>query len=257
MKTIYELPEKPEVINCDKHGDYEVKYTAPFGSNKKIWVNDACNQCVIEKDAKDKMEAENKRVADDIEYKRRHRESRRTNAGISKRNLYKTFDDYICTNEGQSKAKNDCMRYVENFPSDKSMIMVGGVGTGKTLLASAMLESLVDKHECLIIKVIDLVRSLKATWSKDSTETEEGLIKFYCKEDLLIIDEVGSQFGSDTEKLFIFDIIDGRYQDMKPTILISNLDIEGVKESIGDRCVDRLREGGGSMIAFNWKSLRA
>ncbi len=75
--------------------------------------------------------------------------------------------------------------------------------------------------------------------------------------DLLIIDEVGSQFGSDTEKLFIFEIIDGRYQEMKPTILISNLDINGIKESIGERCVDRLREGGGSMIAFNWESSRA
>ena len=256
MKTIYELPEKPEVITCDKHGDYEVKYTMPFGANKRIWVNDACNHCIVEKDARDKIDAENKRVADDIEYKRKARELTRINAGISKRNLYKTFDDYICTNEGQDKAKNDCIRYVENFPSDKSMIMVGGVGTGKTLLASAMLDNLVDKHSCTIIKVIDLVRSLKATWSKESDNTEEYLIDYYCKRDLLIIDEVGSQFGSDTEKLFIFDIIDGRYQDMKPTILISNLDIEGVKESIGDRCVDRLREGGGVMIAFNWKSLR-
>ena len=74
--------------------------------------------------------------------------------------------------------------------------------------------------------------------------------------DLLVIDEVGAQFGSDTEKLFIFDIIDGRYQDMKPTILISNLDIAGIKDVIGERCVDRLREGGGSMIAFNWESSR-
>ena len=135
--------------------------------------------------------------------------------------------------------------------------MVGGVGTGKTLLASAMLDKLVDSNKCEIIKLISIVRELKATWSKESNETEEELIKYYSKLDLLIIDEVGSQFGSDTEKLFIFDIIDGRYQDMKPTILISNLDIEGVKDAVGERCVDRLREGGGSMIAFNWGSNRA
>ena len=180
----------------------------------------------------------------------------RTNAGISKRNLYKTFDDYICTNEGQSKAKNDCERFVKEFPSEKSMIMVGGVGTGKTLLASAMLDSLVDNNRCEIIKVIDLIRHLKSTWAKDSDNTEEDLIKYYCKLDLLILDEVGSQFGSDTEKLFIFDIIDGRYQDMKQTVLISNLDIDGIKDVIGERCIDRLREGGGSMIAFDWKSSR-
>jgi DNA replication protein DnaC len=255
MKTIDKMPETPEIINCPKHGDYKVKYSESFRG--KIWVNEACNDCIVEKDAKAKLDAENKRVADDIERKKNLKESRRVNAGISKRNLYKTFDDYICTNEGQTKAKSDCMRYVENFPSDKSMIMVGGVGTGKTLLASAMLEALVDKHDCGIIKVIDLVRRLKSTWSKESKDTEEGLIEYFCDVDLLIIDEVGSQFGSDTEKLFIFDIIDGRYQDMKPTILISNLDIDGIKECIGERCVDRLREGGGMMIAFDWKSLRA
>ena len=254
MKTIDHMPEVPEVKNCPKHGDYDVKYTKTL--RDKYWVFDHCMTCVSEADAEAKLKQEKEDAARNIENERKHRENARVNAGISKRNLYKTFDDYICTNEGQTKAKNDCVRYFENFPSDKSMIMVGGVGTGKTLLASAGLDSLVDKYRCEIIKVIDVVRELKGTWAKDSEESEEKLIRYYCKLDLLILDEVGSQFGSDTEKLFIFDIIDGRYQDMKPTILISNLDIDGIKEVIGERCVDRLREGGGSMIAFNWASSR-
>ena len=254
MKTISRIPEVPEIKTCGKHGDYEVKYMQSL--KDKVWVFDHCTTCVSEKDAKNKIREEKESIARNIENEKQRRENARVNAGISKRNLYKTFDDYICTNEGQTKAKNDCMRYLENFPSDKSMIMVGGVGTGKTLLASTMLDSLVDKYRCEIVKVIDVVRELKGTWSKESNTTEEKLISYYCKLDLLILDEVGSQFGSDTEKLFIFDIIDGRYQDMKPTILISNLDINGIKEVIGERCVDRLREGGGSMIAFDWASSR-
>lgn len=254
MKTIDKIPETPEIKNCKKHGDYEVKYSQ-IGRGK-CWVFDNCGKCVDEEDEAIRIKDEKEKTERDIEFKRKHREMNRTNAGISKRNLYKTFDDYICTNEGQSKAKNDCERFVKEFPSEKSMIMVGGVGTGKTLLASAMLDSLVDNNRCEIIKVIDLIRHLKSTWAKDSDNTEEDLIKYYCKLDLLILDEVGSQFGSDTEKLFIFDIIDGRYQDMKQTVLISNLDIDGIKDVIGERCIDRLREGGGSMIAFDWKSSR-
>ena len=254
MKTINEIPSTPEIKHCEKHGDYEVKYSRI--SETRCWVFDNCRTCVDESEVKAKIKEENEKLERDIENKRRRRESNRTNAGISKRNLYKTFTDYKCGNEGQAKAKNDCERFVKEFPCEKSIIMVGGVGTGKTLLASAMLDSLVDNNRCEIIKVIDLIRHLKSTWAKDSENTEEDLIKYYCKLDLLILDEVGSQFGSDTEKLFIFDIIDGRYQDMKQTVLISNLDINGIKGVIGERCVDRLREGGGSTIAFDWKSSR-
>ena len=254
MITIDQIPETPEIKTCEKHGDYKVKYTKTF--KDKVWVFDHCMACTAENNAKDKLDKEKEDANRTIENERKRRENTRVNAGISKRNLYKTFDDYICTNEGQTKAKSDCERYAENFPTDKSMIMVGGVGTGKTLLASAILDSLVDKYDCGIIKTIDLVRKLKATWNKDSEKTEEDVLSGFIDVDLLIIDEVGSQFGSDTEKLFIFDIIDGRYQDMKPTILISNLDIDGIKDAIGERCVDRLREGGGSMIAFDWKSSR-
>jgi len=255
MKTVDKIPHTPVMIKCEKHGDREAEYTKMY--NDRFFVQEHCFQCVKESQSKQKLEDERARVADNIEREKKRKESLRANAGISKRNLYKTFDDYICTNEGQTKAKNDCMRYVESFPTDKSLIMVGGVGTGKTLLASAMIESLVDKHKCEIVKLIEIVRCLKATWSRDSETSEEKIIDWYTKLDLLIIDEVGSQFGSDTEKLFIFEIIDGRYQNMKPTIIISNLDINGVKDAIGERCVDRLREGGGSMIAFNWNSSRA
>ena len=254
MKTINDIPSTPEIKTCEKHGDYEVKYSRI--SETRCWVFDNCRTCVDENELKAKIKEENEKLERDIENKKKRRERNRVDAGISKRNLYKTFSDYNCDNEGQAKAKNDCERFVKEFPCEKSMIMVGGVGTGKTLLASAMLDSLVDNNRCEIIKVIDLIRHLKSTWAKDSEDTEEDIIKYFIKLDLLILDEVGSQFGSDTEKLFIFDIIDGRYQDMKQTVLISNLDIVGIKDVIGERCVDRLREGGGSMIAFDWKSSR-
>lgn len=238
-----------ELTSCKTHGEFIGKFYS-ISTDKKY--GGACSECLKIADRKE-QEAKDKEEKGRAEARKiRAREK----AGISKRNIFKTFDDYICKSEGQSKAKNDCVKFAESFPSDKSLIMVGGVGTGKTLLASAILDSLADNYRCEIIKVIDVVRELKATWSKDAVDTEENLIKYYSNLDLLILDEVGSQFGSDTEKLFIFDIIDGRYQEMKPTILISNLDINGIKDAIGERCVDRLREGGGSMIAFDWESSR-
>lgn len=238
-----------EKTSCEKHGEFVGKFYTISGDKK---YGGSCPECL--KIANEKEQEEKQIKEKQITEARRVK--RRDDAGISKRNMFKTFDDYICSNEGQHKAKNDCERFVKEFPSEKSLVMVGGVGTGKTLLASAIIDSLVDEHDCEILKVIDLVRLMKDTWSKDSENSEAKIIDYYSNIDLLIIDEVGSQFGSDTEKLFVFDIIDGRYQNMKQTILISNLDINGVKECVGERCVDRLREGGGSMIAFDWSSSR-
>jgi DNA replication protein DnaC len=49
---------------------------------------------------------------------------------------------------------------------------------------------------------------------------------------------------------------------MRPTIVISNHPIDSVsgpsiRKAVGDRILDRLREGGGSQITFNWDSHRA
>lgn len=63
------------------------------------------------------------------------------------------------------------------------------------------------------------------------------------------------QFGSDAEKLILFEIINGRYEAVKPTILLSNLNIDGLKGYMGERVVDRLREGG-KADRFDWPSYR-
>jgi DNA replication protein DnaC len=53
----------------------------------------------------------------------------------------------------------------------------------------------------------------------------------------------------------LFDIIDKRYRDVKPTILISNLTKAELKGFLGERSFDRLREGG-LWVDFLWESFR-
>ena len=56
--------------------------------------------------------------------------------------------------------------------------------------------------------------------------------------------------------MFVFDVIDGRYRNMLPTIIASNLNMDGIKECVGERCVDRMREDGGKVVAFDFESQR-
>lgn len=82
------------------------------------------------------------------------------------------------------------------------------------------------------------------------------MIEHHVRPDLLVIDEIGVQFGTETEKMILFDILNARYEQVKPSILISNLAIEELKTYIGERVLDRMWEGGGSILAFTWDSYR-
>ncbi|HFQ9372191.1 ATP-binding protein, partial [Klebsiella pneumoniae] len=103
---------------------------------------------------------------------------------------------------------------------------------------------------------LKIAREFKSTWSKTATRSEEDVIRFFTKPDLLIIDEVGIQFGSEAEKMIMFEIINTRYERLKPTILISNLPKDELTQFIGERVIDRMNDGGGCTISFTWDSYR-
>jgi len=104
--------------------------------------------------------------------------------------------------------------------------------------------------------VMRIIRAIKRTWSKESDMSEDELLRLYTSRDLLIIDEVGLQYGTDAEKIILFDILNTRYERMLPTILLSNLTPAQISDAIGERLTDRMVEGGGTELIFNWESYR-
>lgn len=87
--------------------------------------------------------------------------------------------------------------------------------------------------------------------------TESQVISDFAGYDLLIIDEVGMQSGTEAESRALFDVFNERYQQMKPTVLISNLDVAGFVQAVGKRISDRVKEDGGEILSFDWNSYRA
>ena len=247
-----EVPRKKELITCDKHGVYEVRY-AIFGD--KAMCSRVCPKCVKESDLE--KQSEEKRKHD--EQMRKFRIGRIENAGVSKRNTGKTFESFRCDNKAQTQALDHCKDLCKDIVDGrvaKNTFMIGGVGTGKTHLASSIVHELIDHKTVRMIRLIELMRKLKDTWRRDSEVTEQKVIDYFGSLDLLIIDEVGIQFGSDAEKMFMFDIINTRYDNLKPTLMISNLSLENIKTTLGEQVVDRLREDGGKVLTFDFESQR-
>ncbi len=218
------------------------------------WVSGSCLAC-------DRAESINTAAHDRQEAQYLSRLSTLELSGIPKRFQTKTFDDYKDDCGGKQKAKRMCELYCDKFAevldNGTCMILCGKPGTGKTHLACAIGNKLIASGRSLLfVGAYRAIQQVKETYHRGSEQTERGVIDGLVDLDLLILDEIGVQYGSESEKIILFEIINRRYEEVKPTILISNLVIDDLTKYVGLRVLDRMREGGGPIVAFDWDSAR-
>jgi len=174
-----------------------------------------------------------------------------------------TFKGYAAASVEQKKALSTCVEFVKSWPNvGGGLIMIGGVGTGKTHLAACICKALAGQAvDCQIVTIFEIIRKVKSTWSGNYTDqwgqkiTEQDVIDGFSSVQLLVIDEIGSQYGSDAELIFITEIINNRYQAMLPTIAIGNVKRSEMEKLIGARAIDRILHAG-NQIVFDWPSER-
>lgn len=242
---------------CRTHGSYTETGTL-FGGGVR-WLG--CPECLEIR--KQKTEEQEK-----AEWRQRSRDAaiaktlkRFEGVGVPLRFQARTFANYRAANDKQQQALKLAQGYADNFKTVQangaSLIFCGSPGTGKTHLAAAIANQLYADHLVLFRGVLAAVRHVKNAWNRKSEQSEADAIADLVKPDLLILDDVGVQFGSEAEKIILFEIINGRYEQMKPTIITANLTRAELNQYLGERVMDRLTEGGGAIIAFDWNSYRA
>jgi len=243
-------PPLTRVGTCVTHGKFVAR--CHWGDTWTI-----CAACTAEEDAKEQADAEARVHAERVaRWQRKIGE-----AGIPERFRDRRLATYVAKLPNQQRALDFAKAYAADFDkmrtTGRSALFIGLPGTGKTHLAVGIgLEVMERGRTALFTTVIRALRRVKDTWGRDSRESESEAIAALVFPDLLILDEVGVQTGSDTEKVLLFDILNERYNYRRPTILMSNLPIDEVSTYLGARVFDRLREDGGEFISFTWESYR-
>ncbi len=247
------LPHNPgqgetRVATCPEHGDFESRLII-----NRLWTR--CPQCAAEANERERVAAEEQRRARAAA----QHERRLAQAGIPARFIGRSFDSFKATADGQARAVSVARDYAEQFEENhlhgRGLIFGGLPGTGKSHLAAAILQTQIWRN-VRYLTCLELVREVRGTWRKDSTHSESRVIDGLAQLDLLVIDELGASYGTDGEQTIVFDILDRRYRDVLPTILLTNEDLPGLKSLIGERAMDRLSETC-RWISFNWPSYRA
>ena len=240
---------------CVKHGAYtSTGARIKIGKGREIWTS--CPGCKVDADKQQEQEV----AAASAAAKSAELEAMLRQTAIPARFIGRSFDNYQVGCDGQAKALGMCREYAREFDRHvtrgTSLIFSGNIGTGKSHLAAAVLQAILPAHIGAYVTVGDLFRMVRDTWRRDSEVSERQIMRLLCDEvDLLVIDEVGAQYGTDGEQNLLFEVMDRRYSGMRPTILLTNQDKEGLKTFVGDRVYDRLRETS-RWVAFDWPSYR-
>lgn len=177
---------------------------------------------------------------------------------------YKNWSDFKTDWPGQAKALNIMQQYAKTFPDrlkdGNNIIFLGKPGTGKTLLALILCQSLIKVGEQTAYEPsLSFLRGLQEK-RFSAPASCSSVLEHYKNVHFLIIDEVtegsgknGSLTGWENELLF--KIIDSRYQQKRCTLIISNRTRPELMSSLGAPMLDRFADKG-IALAFNWESYR-
>jgi len=178
-------------------------------------------------------------------------------SGLSKRMVNYGLDNFRpmvseSTQRAVAKVTDYIMGWDENREAGRGLYLCGGVGTGKTHLAVAVLNELIRKKRVpsLFVTVPELLDNLRGTYDHPGRNLDEWMDAVKNAE-FLVLDDLGSEKPTAWVQERIFVIVNHRYREALPTVFTSNIGPKDLAAQLGERTASRII----AMCPGNWISL--
>lgn len=251
MNSVKTASDTEQCPNCGR--PIEFYHTEVMGK-----VFEGRIECVCVTERKEKERAEHIQKGRKI-----IRHAKRKCAGLSTRAMNQRFENFTPDN-GQQEAYNACVTFAEQYAAGKNdgtgLLLIGGVGCGKTHLATAVINKAIDlleipdndaEHAATgldsgygysgidFIGTIALLDQLRSAY--DGKKNPDQIMGIYQKAKLLVLDDLGAEKPTEWALDRLFSLIDYRYNECLPTIITTNADIKELGNRPGGRICDRIR----------------
>ena len=228
--------------------DYlDVKYTCEIckdtGFNKEFYCQ--CYRKLIRDVARDSLSVNSplKRCSFDNFFLDRYPDVTDTLTGVNQREHMRNTYEY-------------CKEYAENFtPDSQGLFMYGKTGLGKTHLSLAIANVVIDKGYDVYYGSIQSIMDKLEAERFGRLPREDSIKEDILSCDLLIIDDLGTEFSTQYTDAELYNIINSRTLASLPTIISTNLEINDISERYTQRIASRII-GSSMAVYFCGKDIR-
>ena len=136
-----------------------------------------------------------------------------------------------------------CRNFINNFNSDyHNLFFYGTVGTGKSFLSGCIAKELIESgHSVIYFSATGLFDTLsKYKFDYKNSDDLRSSYGDLFESDLLIIDDLGTEFTNNLIASELFSLINDRHLRKKATIISTNLSLEDFRNRYSDRIFSRI-----------------
>ncbi len=170
-----------------------------------------------------------------------------------RKQCFENFDLTLFANQGDEGgltlkcmqvACEKALQFAEGFDkTHDNFLIMGNAGTGKTYITSCIANRVLERGKTVYyqtaFKLFEILENNK--FNKGDEDTSD-IVKYIYDVDLLIIDDLGTEFSTQFTNAAFFDIINSRIISGKSTVISSNLNFEELSNAYSQRIVSRFME---------------
>lgn len=152
--------------------------------------------------------------------------------------IARSFDNFAPV-EGATSALDAAIVFANRVDGPSNLTLVGGYGTGKSHLAEAIAREALVTGTSRYEYVPHLMDRMRSAYSSDG-ETVEHIISVLTQVKVLVLDDLGTEKGSDFTQERLTSIVEQRMGRQASTVITTNLNRETLHQKGYERLASRL-----------------